>query len=229
MPVDRLVADRQLPRPPKIPGHLFGAPCLPQQLLHPRKLLPPKLAVAPRPLPPRHRFLIRPRTTISAVIPRRVPPQLPPYRAPVPPKLPHDLRLAPSHAPQCRQRTPLFCIELSVVHPHPLCQSSPTTETFFLLLLPCPLCCTYSVNLRCRGRRKRRRHGGGRRGRWGFFRLGGGRRKRCGNGHRWRHGGSRRRRLDCAGYGHRWRGRGLGEVAELLDVEMEELREVLAV
>ena len=118
VPVNRLVADRQLPGPPKVPGHLLGTPFLLQQFFDPSEFRAPKLAVAPRPLPPRHRSLLRPPSPIPPVMRRGVSPQFTPHRAPVPAKFPGDRRLAQPHPPQGRQRAPFFCIELPVVHPH---------------------------------------------------------------------------------------------------------------
>ena len=142
VPVDGLVADRQLSLQPQVPGDLFGAPLFPQQPFHSLPMPAPELAVAPRPITPRVGPLLRPPGSIPAVVGRRVALQFPRDRAAMAPQLARDLRRLQPHQPQRRQHAPLFSTQLPILHPHLAASFRPLPNSSFSLPSARRPCCT---------------------------------------------------------------------------------------
>ena len=142
VPVDGLVADRQFAFQAQVPGDLFRAPLLPQQLFHSLPLLGSKLAVAPRVSPSRLGSLLRLIRSIPAIVPRPVAPQLPPHCAPVSSQFPGDLRRVQTHHSQRRQYAPLSPIELPILHPYLRAGFLPFPNPSFSLPSTRRPCCT---------------------------------------------------------------------------------------
>ena len=131
VPVDGLVADRQLSFQAQVTGDLFGTPLFPQQPFHSLPVPTSKLAVAPRPITPRVGPLLRASRSIPSIVGRRVAFEFPRHCAAVAPKLARDLRLLQSHQAQRRQRAPLSSTQLPILHPHSSDQSSSPSKPFF--------------------------------------------------------------------------------------------------
>jgi hypothetical protein len=140
--IDGLVADRQLSLQAQVPGDLFGAPLLPQQLFHSLPVSAPELAVASRSITPRVRSLLRPPRAIPAVVGRRVALQFSRDRAAVSSQLPRDLRRLQPHQPQRRQHAPLSSVELPIFHPHLPASLPPLPNLSFSLPSTRRPCCT---------------------------------------------------------------------------------------
>jgi len=143
VPIDRLVTDAQLSLQAQVSGDLFGAPRFPQQPFHSLPVPTPKLAVAPRAITSRVGPLLGAPRSIPAVVRRRVALQLSRHRAPMPPKLPRNLRLLEPHQPQRCQHAPLFPIELPILfHPHLPATLLPLPNSSFSLPSTRSPCCT---------------------------------------------------------------------------------------
>ena len=142
VPVDCLVADRQLPFQAQVPGDLFRAPLFPQQLFHSFPVPPPKLAVASRAITPRVGPLLRASSAIPPIVGCRVALEFPRHRAAMPPKFARDLRLLEPDHPQRRQHASFFPIELPILHPHFPARFPPLPNPSFSLPSTRRPCCT---------------------------------------------------------------------------------------
>jgi hypothetical protein len=114
--VDRLVADRQDAIAAQPPGHLFRAPVLPHQLLHPHPVGPrdPPIASGPGASPPR--VPVRQLRAIAAVVGGAVPAQLAANGTPMTAQDPGDCRRHEPLPPKHTEGVPFSGGDLAVGH-----------------------------------------------------------------------------------------------------------------